>query len=235
MENNNVSQDEINKFSAQAHSWWDPAGPMKTLHHINETRVKFISQNTTVSGSTILDVGCGGGLLTEALAQSHAHVTGIDLSADLIAIAKHHADESTLSIDYRCVDSESHCQQYQKTYDLVTCMELLEHVPDPLALIQDCAKACKPNGALFFSTINRSVKAFLLAIVGAEHIFNLLPKGTHVYRSFIKPGELTTWCRSAGLKPILLTGIQYHPFSQQANLCKNTDINYCLYCIKPAN
>lgn len=225
----NVNQEEINKFSALAEKWWDPAGEMKPLHLLNPIRLKYVTTYVSLNKKRVLDIGCGGGLLSEAMAQQSAHVTGIDMSAAVIKVAEDHAKQSQLEINYQCTSAEAFAQQQPKSFDIITCMELLEHVPNPSSILQACAKLIKPNGAIFFSTINRNVKSYLLAIVGAEYILHLLPKGTHHYSQFIRPSELTHWADQANLTLQGLTGIQYHPLQGQFELCKDIDVNYLAF------
>ncbi len=228
----NADLNELSKFSLLAERWWDPQGEMRPLHEINPLRLDYVKNHCLLEGQTVLDIGCGGGLLTEALAKSGAHATGIDLSLALIAVAKAHAKENQLIIDYQAISAESLAEKHPHSFDVITCMELLEHVPDPVKLIAACAKLIKPNGQIFFSTINRNLKAFLFTIIGAEYIAHLLPKGTHDYRQFIRPSELTQWARMSHLKLIDLTGIRYSILSRKFSLSDDVSANY-LMCLKP--
>jgi 2-polyprenyl-6-hydroxyphenyl methylase/3-demethylubiquinone-9 3-methyltransferase len=191
-------QEELALFSSLADEWWNPEGPMKPLHLLNPLRLSFIEKYTKLQGQSILDCGCGAGLLSEAMAQKGAHVTGLDLSEDVIKVAKEHTKESKLSIDYQCESMEAMAESKPEAFDGITCMELLEHVEDPVGLLKACYTALKPGGLLFLSTINRTAPAFLKTIIGAEYLLGLLPKGTHHYRQFIKPSELAAWLREAG-------------------------------------
>lgn len=229
----NVDLVEINKFDALAAEWWDRQGKMRLLHQINPLRLAFINKQAPILGRRILDVGCGGGILTEALAQQGAIVTGIDLSAELIKAAQQHALQMDLTIDYQVSSAEAITTK-KIQYDIVTCMELLEHVPDPAQLIQDCAKLLKPQGFLFFSTINRNVKSFFYTILGAEYICNWLPKGTHSYEKFIRPSELVAWSNAAKLDLRNMQGLQYHLLSQQFTLSDDVSCNYLISFTKDA-
>lgn len=230
MTDHNFSQDEIDHFNHFAKDWWDPQGSMKPLHLLNPLRYRYIEQHTSISGKKILDVGCGGGLLSERLAQAGAEVTGIDLSEAALTLAKTHAKTNHLQIDYQKTTVEAFAATHPETFDLITCMEMLEHVPDPSAVIQACAHAVRPQGLLFFSTINRSMKAYIEAILGAEYILRLLPKGTHTYSKFIRPSELDAAARHAGLKLIDFSGIGYNPFTESFKLKADLSVNYlCCY------
>ncbi len=229
----NVYAHEINKFGALAERWWDPEGEFKTLHAVNPLRTGFIQQHTTVSQQKILDVGCGGGILTEGLAKLGAEVTGIDLSEDLVETADLHSLESGLSINYQKISAETLAEQQAESFDCVTCMEMLEHVPEPRSIIESCARLVRPGGTVFFSTLNRKVKSYLLAIVGAEYLLRMIPKGTHDYKTFIKPSELTGWARSLGLDIVAMTGIKYNPLINQFSLGDDIDVNYIAVFNKP--
>lgn len=222
----NVYQDEINKFGSMAERWWDPNGEFKTLHDINPLRINFIERYIGLSGQRIVDVGCGGGILTEGLAKQGADALGIDLSEDLIDIADLHALESGVNARYQKISVEALAEQQPASFDHVTCMEMLEHVPDPGSIIASCAKLAKPGGMVFFSTLNRKAKAYALAIVAAEHVLRMLPKGTHDYKKFIKPSELGQSARNVGLELQGMVGIEYNPFTKRFNLGKDIDINY---------
>jgi 2-polyprenyl-6-hydroxyphenyl methylase/3-demethylubiquinone-9 3-methyltransferase len=226
MMTNNVHLHEINKFGSMAERWWDTQGEFKTLHDINPLRVGFIRRYANLAGRQVLDVGCGGGILTEALAQQGANVLGIDLSEELIDIADLHGLESGVSARYQKISAEALAEQAPAGFDHVTCMEMLEHVPDPGSIITACAKMVKPGGKVFFSTLNRQPKAYLLAIIAAEHVLQMLPKGTHDYKTFIKPSELCQAARAAGLALQGMVGIEYNPFNKQFNLGKDIGVNY---------
>ncbi|HFD11645.1 MAG TPA: bifunctional 2-polyprenyl-6-hydroxyphenol methylase/3-demethylubiquinol 3-O-methyltransferase UbiG [Crenotrichaceae bacterium] len=222
----NVYPDEISKFGAKAQRWWDEQGEFKTLHQINPLRLDFISQSVAISDQRIVDVGCGGGILSEAMAKAGAHVTGIDMSEDLIDVAELHSLESGVKLNYQTISVEQFADQNTGTFDVVTCMEMLEHVPDPGSIIQACAKLVKPGGKLFFSTLNRNRKAWLLAIVGAEYLLQMLPKGTHDYQKFIRPSELANMARLSDLALLDMKGIEYNPITRLFSLSDNVDVNY---------
>ncbi|MGR9073640.1 MAG: bifunctional 2-polyprenyl-6-hydroxyphenol methylase/3-demethylubiquinol 3-O-methyltransferase UbiG [Gammaproteobacteria bacterium] len=222
----NVHHHEINKFGSLAERWWDPHGEFKTLHEINPLRVGYIKKFAAVECCRVLDVGCGGGILSEGLAKLGANVTGIDLSDELIEIADLHGLESGVNVSYQKISAERLAEREPETYDLVACMEMLEHVPNPASIVNACATLVKPGGYVFFSTLNRKPKAYLLAILGAEYVLRMLPKGTHDYKTFIKPSELSLWCRRAGLEMQGIIGIEYSPFSKRFSLGKDIDVNY---------
>lgn len=222
----NVHPHEIEKFGSQAERWWDPKGEFKTLHQVNPLRIQFIQQHAKISDAQIADVGCGGGILTEGLASLGAKALGIDLSKELIDIAELHGLESGIEAEYQQISAEQLASEQPNYFDHVTCMEMLEHVPDPASIINACAEMVKPGGMVFFSTLNRVPKAYLLAIVAAEHILKMVPKGTHQYKTFIKPSELSQSARNAGLELKAMTGIEYNPFSKQFSLSKDIDVNY---------
>jgi 2-polyprenyl-6-hydroxyphenyl methylase/3-demethylubiquinone-9 3-methyltransferase len=230
--NHNIDQQEIDKFSSHAYHWWDKEGEFKTLHEINPLRMNFIEQHTSLAGKKVMDIGCGGGILSESLAAAGAIVTGIDLAEPALEIAKLHLLESKLKVDYQCITAESFAEQHAAEFDVITCMEMLEHVPDPESVIQACAKIVKPGGKVFFSTINRNAKSFLMAIVGAEYILGLVPKGTHHYEKFIRPSELIQAARNQGLHTEASAGIEYHPFKKPHRLSTNLDVNYILCTVK---
>jgi len=222
----NVHLHEINKFGSKAERWWDTQGEFKTLHDINPLRIQFIRSFINIAGARIVDVGCGGGILTEGLAKEGADALGIDLSEELIDIADLHGLESGVRAQYRKISAEDLAAQQPAGFDHVTCMEMLEHVPDPGSIINACATLVKPGGMVFFSTLNRKPKAYLLAIFAAEHVLNMLPKGTHDYKTFIKPSELCQSARHAGLELQGMVGIEYSPFSKRFSLGKDIDVNY---------
>lgn len=222
----NVHPHEIHKFGSQAERWWDPNGEFKTLHDVNPLRLQFIQEHAELSGKRVVDVGCGGGILTEGLAKCGADALGIDLSEDLIDIADLHGLETGVSAHYQKISAEVLAEQQPAGFDHVTCMEMLEHVPDPGSIIRACATLVKPGGMVFFSTLNRVPKAYLLAIVAAEHLMKMVPKGTHEYKTFIKPSELSQSARQAGLELQGMVGIQYNPFLKQFNLGRDIDVNY---------
>lgn len=222
----NVDASELAKFASRAGEWWDPRGAFRTLHEINELRLDYIAQRTELKSARVLDVGCGGGLLAEGLASRGARVTGIDMAPENVAAAAHHAAAGALTIDYRCVDVEELARERAGAFDVVTCLEMLEHVPEPERIVAACAAAVRPGGAVFFSTINRNIKSFALAIVGAEYVLGLLPRGTHEYRKLIRPAELAQWCRRVGLEVGELTGLHFNPVTRDYWLDGNVDVNY---------
>ncbi len=229
----NVDQKEIDKFDKVAQIWWDLKGEMGTLHVINPLRTNFIMEKSTVANPKILDVGCGGGILSEALAQAGANVVGIDLSKDSIEAAQYHAKKQRLTIDYRYESAEQIASKEAGTFDIVTCMEMLEHVPEPKKVIAACVQAVKPGGHVFFSTINRTPKAFLFAIVGGEYILRLLPRGTHTYSKLIRPSELKEWAGEAGLEFSRLASLIYNPFTRKFKVSAGVeDVNYMAHFIK---
>ena len=223
---NNVNPGEIHKFGSMAERWWDPQGEFKTLHEINPLRLSFIQRFTSLAGQKVVDVGCGGGILTEALARQGAEATGIDLSDDLIDVADLHGLESGITVNYQKISAEELAGQQPESFDHVTCMEMLEHVPDPGSIIKACAALVKPGGMVFFSTLNRKPKAYVLAIVAAEHLLRMLPKGTHDYKTFIKPSELSQSARACGLSLQGMVGIEYNPFTKLFSLSNDIDVNY---------
>ncbi len=225
----NVDPAEVAKFDALASRWWDPKGEFRALHDINPLRLDWIRQHVRLSGATVLDVGCGGGILTESMAASNASVTGIDMAEGPLAVARLHQHESDLDVDYRQATAEEMAATEAGNYDIVTCLEMLEHVPDPSLVIQSCAELVKPGGHVFFSTINRNPKSFALAIVGAEYVLKLLPAGTHEYEKFIRPSELETWARHSGLALQNSIGMHYNPLSKEYSLGENLDVNYLMY------
>ncbi len=227
---NNVDQQELTKFSVLAARWWDPHSEFKTLHDINPLRLSYILQQTGgLAGKMVLDVGCGGGILSESMAHHRAIVTGIDMSQASLSVAKLHLYESDLSITYQQVTAEQLAAEQPGSFDVVTCMELLEHVPKPSSLVMACHDLVKPGGHLFFSTINRNLKSYLFAVVGAEYVLKMLPRGTHDYARFIRPAELAQWARHAHLKIKTITGMTYHPLTQHYSLSKDVSINYLMH------
>ncbi|PKM22264.1 MAG: bifunctional 3-demethylubiquinol 3-O-methyltransferase/2-polyprenyl-6-hydroxyphenol methylase [Gammaproteobacteria bacterium HGW-Gammaproteobacteria-14] len=228
----NVDAQEIAKFEALAERWWDPTSEFRPLHDINPLRLDYIDQRVGLRGKTVIDIGCGGGLVSEGMARRGAKVTGIDLGEAPLAVARLHAEKDGIEVEYLNITAEEIAAQRAGQYDAVTCLEMLEHVPDPGAVIAACAKLVKPGGQVFFSTINRNPKAFALAIVGAEYILRLLPRGTHEYAKLIKPSELAGWARDAGLQLKDTCGMQYNPFSARASLNRDVSVNYLMHCIK---
>ena len=230
----NFHQTELDKFGALANRWWDADGPQKPLHALNPVRLDYLRHRAQLDGATVLDVGCGGGLLSEAMARLGAKVTAIDLAEDLVKVATLHSLESGVQVDYRVQSVEALAAERPGSYDIVTCMEMLEHVPDPAAILQACATLLKPGGHLFVSTLNRTPAAFALAIVGAEYVARLLPRGTHQYASFIRPSELGGWLRAADLQLDDVSGLMYEPWRNGARLIPRTDVNYVAWARKPA-
>jgi 2-polyprenyl-6-hydroxyphenyl methylase / 3-demethylubiquinone-9 3-methyltransferase len=233
----NFDQAELDKFAELAHRWWDPSGPQRPLHELNPTRLAYVRDRSALRGAKVLDVGCGAGLLSEALAGEGADVTALDLAPELIEIAKLHLLETQVSrpglrVDYRLQSTESIAAELPSGFDVITCMEMLEHVPDPAAVVRACASLLKPGGRLFVSTLNRTPAAFALAIVGAEYIAGLLPKGTHSYAQFIRPSELATWLREADLHLEDVSGLHYNPLTHSAALGRRTDVNYLACAVK---
>jgi 2-polyprenyl-6-hydroxyphenyl methylase/3-demethylubiquinone-9 3-methyltransferase len=227
----NADQQELDKFAQLAHRWWDPTSEFKPLHDINPLRLNYIDEIAQIASKAVLDVGCGGGILAESMAARGAQVTGIDLGEKALKVAKLHLLESGQKVDYRLIPVEELAEQQPQSFDVVTCMEMLEHVPEPESVVRACARLVKPGGYVFFSTLNRNAKAYLLAVVGAEYVLNLLPRGTHEYAKFIKPSELSGFCRRAGLDIQDIVGMSYHPFSKTYTLGKDTSVNYLL-CAK---
>lgn len=228
----NVEAAELDKFSAIAHKWWDKNSEFKPLHEINPLRLQYIDKRSQLKGKRVLDVGCGGGILSESMAQSGAIVTGIDLGEKALNVAKLHSLESGVSVDYQCIAVEALADAQPASFDVVTCMEMLEHVPDPASVVRACAQLVKPGGHVFFSTIHRSPKAYLYAVVGAEYILNMLPKGTHDYAKFIKPSELAAWMRDAGLALQNQIGLHYQPITRQYSLKPDVSVNYMVHAQK---
>ncbi|HVE88709.1 MAG TPA: bifunctional 2-polyprenyl-6-hydroxyphenol methylase/3-demethylubiquinol 3-O-methyltransferase UbiG [Burkholderiaceae bacterium] len=230
--NNNVDHAELMKFSELAAKWWDREGPMRPLHDINPARLEWIDRLASLAGKRIVDVGCGGGVLTEAMAQKGAFVLGIDLADKPLKVAQLHALDLKARVEYRECAAEKLAAAEPESFDVVTCMEMLEHVPEPAQTVLACAALAKPGGSVFFSTINRNVKAFALAIVGAEYVLNLLPRGTHEYAKFLKPSELARYARAAGLEVREVIGMRYNPLTKSAALSSDTDVNYLMACSK---
>lgn len=230
----NADPDELRKFSELAHRWWDPASEFRPLHEINPLRLEWINAKAPLAGKTVLDVGCGGGILAESMARKGASVTGIDLSEKALKVADLHSLESGVRVRYELIAAEALAAREPARYDVVTCMEMLEHVPDPAAVVQACAALVKPGGHVFFSTINRNPKSYLFAVIGAEYILKLLPRGTHDYAKFITPAELAQFVRNAGMEVGALKGMTYNPLTKIYSLNRNTDVNYLLACTRPA-
>jgi 2-polyprenyl-6-hydroxyphenyl methylase/3-demethylubiquinone-9 3-methyltransferase len=228
----NADPAELAKFGDLAHRWWDPQGEFRPLHELNPLRLRWIDGLAPLAGKRVLDVGCGGGILAEAMARLGASVTGIDLSDKPLRVAQLHLLESGVAVEYEKISSEEKARTHPGAFDVVTCMELLEHVPDPASTVAACATLAKPGGRVFFSTINRNPKAYLFAVIGAEYLLRLLPRGTHDYARFIKPSELTHWCRDAGLDPVELKGMSYNPITSQYRLGDDCDVNYAICCAK---
>lgn len=222
----NADPAELQKFSDLAHRWWDPASEFKPLHEINPLRLDWIDDIASIAGKKVLDIGCGGGILAESMAARGATVTGIDLSDKALSVARLHLFESGLSVDYQLVSAEAFADVQPGAFDVVTCMEMLEHVPDPASTIKACAHLVKPGGHVFFSTLNRNLKSYLLAVIGAEYVLKLLPKGTHEYAKFIRPSELARYCRDARLDTEQIIGLSYNPLTKFYSLGSDTDVNY---------
>jgi 2-polyprenyl-6-hydroxyphenyl methylase / 3-demethylubiquinone-9 3-methyltransferase len=231
----NADPAELAKFTALAQSWWDPKGPSKPLHDLNPTRLRYVERAVKLKAAQVLDVGCGGGILSEAMARAGAHVLGIDLSRPVLDVAELHALEGKVAVEYRAVSAEDLAQERPAAFDLVTCMEMLEHVPDPAASVQALAALAKPGGDLIVSTLNRNPLAFAVAIVGAEYVARVLPRGTHEYLKFIRPSELARWGRQAGLELRDLTGLTYNPLTRSFHLSANTAVNYLAHFTRVGN
>jgi 2-polyprenyl-6-hydroxyphenyl methylase/3-demethylubiquinone-9 3-methyltransferase len=229
----NVDPLELEKFSQLAHSWWDPESEFKPLHDINPLRLGYIDRIASLAGKTVVDVGCGGGILSEAMAATRAKVTGVDLADKPLKVAELHLLESGLEVEYIKISAEALARERPQHYDVVTCMELLEHVPDPAATVQACADLVKPGGWVFFATLNRNPKAYLFAVIGAEYVLGLLPRGTHDYAKFIKPSELSALCRRAALSVEGVIGMTYNPLTRRYALGHDADVNYILHAQKP--
>ncbi len=228
----NVHPQEIAKFEALASRWWDPSSEFKPLHDINPLRLDYVDRIASLEGKNVLDVGCGGGILSESMAMRGARVTGIDMGETPLKVARLHAMESGAQVDYQLISAEELAATHAGEFDIVTCMEMLEHVPDPGSTISACSTLLKPGGVAFFSTINRNPKSYLFAIIGAEYVLNLLPKGTHDFKSFIRPSELESWTRAANIKLKELIGMSYNPLTRQYSLGKDLSVNYLGYGVK---
>ncbi len=231
----NADPQELQKFSELAHRWWDPNSEFRPLHEINPLRLEWINALVPLAGKRVIDIGCGGGILAESIAKKGATVTGIDLSEKALKVADLHSLESGVTVRYELIAAEAIAAREPGQYDVVTCMEMLEHVPDPAAVVQACATLVKPGGHVFFSTINRNPKAYLFAVIGAEYILRLLPRGTHDYAKFIKPAELSQFARNAGLEVTGIKGMTYNPLTKIYSLNKDTDVNYLIACRRPAS
>jgi len=229
---NNIDSHETLKFGELSSQWWDLNGMLRTLHHINPTRMAFIGKHCLLNGALIADIGCGGGILSETLAAEGGQVTGIDAGSEVIEVAKLHAADQGLHIQYLNTTAEEFAAKHSQKFDVITCMEMLEHVPSPSSVVIAGAQLLKPGGHIFFSTINRTLKAYGLAVVMAEYVLNFLPKGTHHYEKFIQPAELEAWCRHAGLKVCDIQGLHYNPLTGKSRLTKTLDVNYIVYAEK---
>ncbi|QJQ07137.1 bifunctional 2-polyprenyl-6-hydroxyphenol methylase/3-demethylubiquinol 3-O-methyltransferase UbiG [Undibacterium piscinae] len=234
MTNLNADPAEIQKFSDLAHRWWDPTSEFRPLHEINPLRLEWINNCVALSGKNVIDIGCGGGILAESMARKGAKVTGIDLSDKALKVADLHGLESGISVRYEKIAAEDMADREAGQYDVVTCMEMLEHVPDPASIIRACAKLVKPGGHVFFSTLNRNAKSYLFAVIGAEYLLQMLPKGTHDYAKFITPAELSQAIRNAGLELNAIKGMSYNPLSKIYSLNQDTSVNYLVACTRPA-
>jgi len=232
--NVNADPAEIARFQAAASRWWDPEGEMRPLHDLNPVRLRYVARTAPLAGRTVVDVGCGGGLLAEAMAREGASVVGLDLAADLVSVAQLHALDAGVAVDYRLASAEQHAVEHAGRYDVVTCMEMLEHVPDPAAVVAALATLARPGGEVFVSTLNRTPTAYLKAILGAEYLLRLLPTGTHTYEKFIRPSELAAWARAAGLTLEDVTGLDYDPFTRSTKLVADARVNYLMHFRKPA-
>ena len=233
-DHDNFDQAELNKFSELAHKWWDKTSQFKPLHDINPLRLNYIDKAVSLKGKTVLDVGCGGGILSESMASIGAIVTGIDLGEKALKVAQLHSLESGIAVDYQLVSAEDLAEKQSTCFDVVTCLEMLEHVPNPASVVAACAKLVKPGGHVFFSTINRNPKAYLFAVIGAEYVLNMLPRGTHDYAKFIKPSELASYIRPAGLSLLGQIGMSYNPITKHYWLSSDVSVNYMMHTIKPA-
>ena len=232
METNNLDPLEVAKFGELAHRWWDPLSEFRPLHEINPLRLGWIREKVNIADKTVVDIGCGGGILSESLARAGANVKGIDLAEKALRVAKLHSLETGVKVDYEKIAAEDLAASHPASFDVVTCMEMLEHVPDPQSSITACATLAKPGAHVFFSTINRNAKAYLLAVIGAEYVLRMLPKGTHDYSRFIKPSELDRWCRHAGLEIRQIVGLTYNPVTKTYGLGQDTDVNYLVHTVR---
>jgi 2-polyprenyl-6-hydroxyphenyl methylase/3-demethylubiquinone-9 3-methyltransferase len=230
----NVDPSEIARFQASASRWWDPEGEMRPLHDLNPVRLEYVERAVGLSGRDVLDVGCGGGLLAEAMSRKGARVVGLDLASELLQVAGLHALDSGVKLTYLLESAEDHARNHAGGYDVVTCMEMLEHVPDPAAIVAALATLVRPGGQVFVSTLNRTPKAYALAVIGAEYVLRLLPTGTHTYAKFIRPSELASWAKAAGLSVADVTGLEYEPFSRAARLTTDASVNYLMHLRRPA-
>jgi 2-polyprenyl-6-hydroxyphenyl methylase / 3-demethylubiquinone-9 3-methyltransferase len=228
----NVDTSELNKFAELAHKWWDKTSEFKPLHDINPLRLNYIDSVVSLKDKTVLDVGCGGGILSESMVEKGAKVTGIDLGEKALKVAQLHSLESGVEVDYRLIAVEKLAEQQPANFDVVTCLEMLEHVPDPSSVVRACAKLVKPGGHVFFSTLNRNPKSYLFAVVGAEYVLNMLPRGTHDYEKFIKPSELASWARTAGLSLNHQIGMSYNPITKHYWLGNDVSVNYMMHMMK---
>jgi 2-polyprenyl-6-hydroxyphenyl methylase / 3-demethylubiquinone-9 3-methyltransferase len=228
----NVDTAELNKFAELAHKWWDKTSEFKPLHDINPLRLNYIDQAIGLKGKNVLDVGCGGGILSESMAEKGAKVMGIDLGEKALKVAELHSLESGIAVNYQLISVETLAEQQPESFDVITCLEMLEHVPNPSSVIAACSKLVKPQGHVFFSTINRNPKAYLFAVIGAEYVLNLLPRGTHDYEKFIKPSELASWARIENLSLQGQIGMRYNPITQQYSLGADTSVNYLMHMVK---
>lgn len=224
----NSDQHELDKFGEVAHHWWDPNSEFRPLHDINPARLDWIDSNASLRGRRVIDVGCGGGLLSEGMAARGAQVIGIDLSEKALSVARLHLYESGHGVDYRLISAEAMATESPAGFDVVTCLEMLEHVPDPESTVKACARLVKPGGQVYLSTLNRNAKSYMLAVVGAEYVLNLIPRGTHDFTRFLKPAELVRLCREAGLDVLEIAGLHYNPFSREAWIDRKTDVNYLI-------
>jgi 2-polyprenyl-6-hydroxyphenyl methylase / 3-demethylubiquinone-9 3-methyltransferase len=229
----NVDPAEIARFEAAASRWWDPEGEMRPLHELNPVRLEYVERSGPLTGRDVIDVGCGGGLLAEAMARKGARVTALDMAQDLLDVAKLHASESGVRVSYLLESAEDHAATHAAGYDVVTCMEMLEHVPDPAQVVTALAALAKHGGHVFVSTINRTPRAYLRAVIGAEYVLRLLPTGTHTYEKFIRPSELAAWAQAAGLRTLDVAGLDYDPFGRSARLITDARVNYLMHFVKP--
>ena len=229
----NRDPSELNKFNTAADSWWDPHGNFRPLHDLNPVRLQWIASQVSLEGKNVLDIGCGGGILSESLARAQANVTGIDLAKNALETAREHSKRSALAIRYLLISAEEFAEKEAEKYDVVTCMELLEHVPDPASIVSACSKLVKPGGHVFFATLNRNIKSLCYAIIGAEYVMRLLPKGTHRFEKFITPAELSRFVRSWGMRVTAITGVSCDLRAKKFSLDNNTQVNYMLSCVKP--